>query len=69
MKTIKQNQNREILFYCDFHGHSKNISSFIYGCNTAANGGFSSWTKVRLFPRILAGLTPLFSYSSCLFKV
>lgn len=41
----------------------------MYGCNLAANGGFTSWTKVRLFPRILAKITPLFNLKDCRFRV
>eukprot|EP00356_Strombidium_inclinatum_P001494 CAMPEP_0170508728 /NCGR_PEP_ID=MMETSP0208-20121228/63215_1 /TAXON_ID=197538 /ORGANISM="Strombidium inclinatum, Strain S3" /LENGTH=430 /DNA_ID=CAMNT_0010791783 /DNA_START=277 /DNA_END=1568 /DNA_ORIENTATION=+ len=53
----------------DLHGHSRKLNSFFYGCNRAANGGFNSWTKVRLLPRILAGLNPVFDLTSCKFKV
>ena len=62
-------EEREITIYCDFHGHARRTSSFIYGCNLAANEGFTSWTKVRLLPRVLASCTPMFDYSSCRFKV
>ena len=51
------------------HGHSKKKNAFIYGCNAAANGGFQSWTKVRLFPRILAKNSFRFSLPDCIFKV
>ena len=46
ISRITQQNGKEILVYCDMHGHSKKKNSFIYGCNTAANGGFCSWTKV-----------------------
>lgn len=51
------------------HGHSRKKNAFIYGCNTAANGGFSSWTKVRLFPRVLAKNTHMFNLKDSSFKV
>jgi cytosolic carboxypeptidase protein 2/3 len=57
------------LIYCDLHCHSKKKNSFIYGCNTAANGGFTSWTKTRLLPRILANQTPLFNLKDCRFRI
>ena len=41
----------------------------MYGCNCAANDGFSSWTKVRLLPWILASLTPRFWYNQCTFWI
>ena len=62
-------KERQLLVYCDLHCHSKKKNSFIYGCNTAANGGFTSWTKVRLLPRILAKLTPLFNIKDCRFRI
>ncbi len=62
-------EKRQIWIYCDIHGHSKKKNSFFYGCNTAANGGFLSWTIVRLLPRIFAQKTHMFNYRDCRFKV
>jgi hypothetical protein len=62
-------KERPLLVYCDLHCHSKKKNSFIYGCNTAANGGFTSWTKVRLLPRVLAKVTPLFNIKDCRFRI
>ena len=62
-------KERELLVYCDPHCHSKKVNSFIYGCNTAANGGFTSWTKTRLLPRIIAKQTHLFNIQDCRFRV
>lgn len=69
MKNQLELFNRPIWIYCDLHGHSKKHNSFFYGCNTAANGGFLSWTIVRLLPRIFAQKTHLFNYKDCRFKV
>jgi len=66
-KLLKE--DKEILVYCDLHGHSRKNNAFMYGCNKAANGGFCSWTKVRLLPRIIATKTPIFSYKDCKFRV
>ena len=55
--------------FCDVHCHSKKRNSFIYGCHLACNEGFTSWTKVRLLPRILGHFTHLFSYKDCRFKI
>ena len=69
-ELIKSISNRrEVLMFCDLHGHSKKMNSFIYGCNIAANGGFTSWTKVRLLPRVIAKRSSLFSYPDCRFMV
>lgn len=62
-------QRREVLIYSDFHGHGKKIGSFIYGCNKIVNGSFTSWTKVRLFPRIVAKNTVMVSYNQCVFSI
>lgn len=60
---------RKIALFCDLHAHAKKNNVFIYGCNTACDGGFTTWTKVRLFPRILARLSPYFNYEACKFRV
>lgn len=49
VRVIKAHMNRfskerQLLVYCDLHCHSKKVNSFIYGCNTAAKGGFTTWT-------------------------
>ena len=62
-------KDRQILMFCDLHGHSRKRNSFMYGCNRAANGGFNSWTKTRLFPRILARISHVFDIRSCKFAV
>lgn len=62
-------KERQLQVYCDLHCHSKKQNSFIYGCNTAANGGFTSWTKTRLLPRIIACQTPLFNIQDCRFRI
>ena len=67
MRSVSR--KREVLMFCDLHSHSKKLNSFIYGCNTAANGSFTSWTKVRLLPRVIARRSTLFSYPDCRFMV
>ena len=69
LKRLSDDEKRKIWIYCDIHGHSKKKNSFFYGCNTAANGGFLSWTIVRLFPRIFAQKTHMFNFRDCRFKV
>jgi hypothetical protein len=49
-------------------GISKKENAFFYGCNTAANGGFLSWTIVRYFQNFCER-THLFNYKDCRFKV
>ena len=55
MHKITKVESKSILIYCDIHCHSKKKNSFLYGCRTAAVGAaFSTWTQVRLLPRLLA---------------
>ena len=69
IKKLITHDKKEVAVFCDLHGHGKKCNSFIYGCDKAANGGFCSWTKVRLLPRILAKNTLLFNYQDCTFRV
>jgi hypothetical protein len=70
-RILKQiyKRNRELFLFCDLHGHGKLPNSFIYACNRATDGDFSSWTKIRLLPKILSKYCPYFSYNNCQFKV
>lgn len=69
-KLVKQFQKeRELLVFCDIHGHSKKKSAFMYGCSMLSEGGFNSWTRVRLLPKIFAKRSPMFSFQDCNFKV
>ncbi|EAR98396.2 zinc carboxypeptidase family protein (macronuclear) [Tetrahymena thermophila SB210] len=69
-EDIKQTQQkREVMMFCDLHGHSQLTNFFIYGCNKATDGGTTAWTKVRLLPHILAKRTDFFSLQECRFKV
>lgn len=68
-KNFTEVEKRQIWIYCDIHGHSKKQNAFFYGCNTAANGGFLSWTIVRLLPRIFAQKSHMFNIRDCRFKV
>ena len=53
-------QEREVILFCDVHGHSRKPGVFMYGC-----GG----TEERIFPKIMSVVSPLFSYTSCSFNV
>ena len=70
MHHITNVEHKKILIYCDIHCHSKKKNSFLYGCNTAAEGApFSTWTQVRLLPRLLARRSQFISLPSCRFGV
>ncbi|XP_006157898.1 cytosolic carboxypeptidase 2 isoform X3 [Tupaia chinensis] len=60
-------EEREILLYCDFHGHSRKNNIFLYGCN---NNDRKHWLHERVFPLMLSKNAPdKFSFHSCNFKV
>ena len=68
LSKIYTQGNNQILVFCDLHGHSRLYNSFIFACHKGT-GTLCSWTKVRLFPRILAKLCHIFNYHQCSFKV
>ncbi|NWW95214.1 CBPC2 carboxypeptidase, partial [Rhynochetos jubatus] len=57
---------REVVLYCDFHGHSRKNNVFMYGCD----GGAGPRLRQRVFPLMLSKNAPdKFSFPSCKFKV
>ena len=65
VKEFMAERADNIHFFFDLHGHSKKRNCFIYGNPTASKLGFLSWTKVRLFPWVLASQTCLFNLKDC----
>ncbi|KAL1785718.1 cytosolic carboxypeptidase 2 isoform X1 [Sigmodon hispidus] len=60
-------EEREVLLYCDFHGHSRKNNIFLYGCNSNSR---RHWLHERVFPLMLSKNAPdKFSFDSCNFKV
>ncbi|XP_062432409.1 cytosolic carboxypeptidase 2 [Rhea pennata] len=60
---------REILLYCDFHGHSRKNNVFMYGCS-GSEAGAAPRLHERVFPLMLSKNAPdKFSFRSCKFKV
>jgi len=60
---------KTISLYCDLHGHSQLLDSFIFACHTISSGNIASWTKVRLLPRIFSKKCHILKYPLCRFKV
>ena len=59
-------ETHEIALYCDMHGHSMRKNVFMYACNS----GYSpSNVLIRLIPRMLGKLNPIFSFKDCHFRV
>jgi hypothetical protein len=65
MMMRKTLESRDILFYCDFHGHSRQKNLFMYGCaNQKADR-----LKERIFPYLFHKNTEHFSFNNCNFVV
>ncbi len=47
---------REMILFCDMHGHSKDKNVFMYGCHDRA---FPE--KTRIFPYMMSKTCPYFS--------
>ncbi|XP_074951189.1 cytosolic carboxypeptidase 2 [Phalacrocorax aristotelis] len=60
---------REVVLYCDFHGHSRKNNVFMYGCDSGGAGA-GMRLRQRIFPLMLSKNAPdKFSFPSCKFKV
>ncbi|XP_072001235.1 cytosolic carboxypeptidase 3 isoform X2 [Engystomops pustulosus] len=64
-------EEREILLYCDLHGHSRKQNVFMYGCKgRGLESDRDSRLCERIFPLLLSKVSPdKFSFSGCKFKV
>lgn len=61
-------EEREVVLYCDLHGHSRKNNVFIYGCHN--NGTPKRRFQEHIFPIILSrNAKDQFSYKSCKFKI
>ncbi|KAJ8344195.1 hypothetical protein SKAU_G00315240 [Synaphobranchus kaupii] len=59
---------REVVLYCDFHGHSRKNNVFMYGCENRGNAELRFCERV--FPLMLSkNASNKFSYRNCKFKV
>ncbi|NWY16378.1 CBPC2 carboxypeptidase, partial [Aphelocoma coerulescens] len=60
---------REVVLYCDFHGHSRKNNVFMYGCDAGGDGARTRLHQ-RVFPLMLSKNAPdKFSFASCKFQV
>lgn len=65
-ELIKQtSKERELVIFCDFHGHSRKKNIFMYG-NSAKN---DTKYRERIFPFMLEKNAEVFSYYDCAFSV
>lgn len=67
MKATRQ--DRDIEVFCDLHTHSDKENSFVYGCPLPVVQTLAMWSKTHLLPKVLAKLSPLFSYKDCFFTI
>mmetsp|Transcript_22329 Transcript_22329/g.19227 ORF Transcript_22329/g.19227 Transcript_22329/m.19227 type:complete len:162 (+) Transcript_22329:397-882(+) len=62
---IKEMQkNRNLIFYCDLHGHSRKKNAFFYG-----NATKESAVETRIFPMILSKMSKYVSFEDSRFAV
>jgi hypothetical protein len=59
--------DRELILFCDLHGHSRKMNVFMYGCENKKT--WSLRLRERVFPRMLWRNASVFSFSDCSFKV
>ncbi|KAI5947996.1 Cytosolic carboxypeptidase 3 [Manis javanica] len=57
-------ENREVISYCDLHGHSKKENIFMYGCN-GSDRCKALYLQQRIFPLMLSKSCPD-KYYQCL---
>ncbi|KAJ8411333.1 hypothetical protein AAFF_G00173390 [Aldrovandia affinis] len=61
-------EERTVLLYCDFHGHSRRHNAFLYGCESPTLAHKDP--HARVFPLMLSRKCPdLFSFQGCRFGV
>ncbi|KAK3593957.1 hypothetical protein CHS0354_040690 [Potamilus streckersoni] len=61
-------QERDIIVYCDLHGHSRKQNVFLYGCENRHNA--ERRLRERIFPAMLSkNATDKFHFGSCKFKI
>ena len=61
-------EDREIVLFCDFHGHSRKQNVFIYGCDSMDNP--LTRLKSRVFPKMLSkNAADMFTFKGSSFGV
>ena len=69
MKTMMSRfiEDREVVLFCDLHGHSRKKNIFMYGCDNPVDSDI--WLKERVFPGLLEEISNTFSFEDCSFRV
>ncbi len=63
----KFTSEREVLLFCDLHGHSRKKNIFMYGCLEAND--YQKSIDIKIFPKLLAKMSTSFSYKNCSFNL
>ena len=64
-KLVKSlHAEREVVLFCDLHGHSRKQNIFMYGCENKTEP-----ETCRILPFILSKISPLFNFSESKFGV
>ncbi|XP_033050552.1 cytosolic carboxypeptidase 3 isoform X2 [Trachypithecus francoisi] len=62
-------EKREVILYCDLHGHSRKENIFMYGCD-GSDRSKTLYLQQQIFPLMLSKNCPdKFSFSACKFNV
>ncbi|KAM6202249.1 LOW QUALITY PROTEIN: cytosolic carboxypeptidase 3 [Rhynchocyon petersi] len=62
-------EKREVILYCDLHGHSKKENIFMYGCDGSSRSK-TLYLQQRIFPLMLSKNCPdKFSFLACKFNI
>ncbi|XP_053108786.1 cytosolic carboxypeptidase 3 isoform X3 [Hemicordylus capensis] len=63
-------EERDVLLYCDLHGHSRKENVFMYGCEKRDQQEERAYLYQRIFPFIMSKNCPdKFSFPDCSFKI
>ena len=66
-------EDRDVVLFCDLHGHSRKHNVFCYGCDARLGAGDRAQGERRyaemVFPRLMWRNSSTFSFSDCSFKV
>ncbi|CAF1315913.1 unnamed protein product [Adineta ricciae] len=67
-----QNEQREILAFCDLHGHSRKLNVFAYGCDgcDGPEPNMKDFLEARVLPFIMSRTAPdMFAFDHCKFHI
>jgi hypothetical protein len=68
-------QERQVVLFCDLHGHSRKKNVFLYGCDARfwnrklSPGATPLPFSERVFPLLMDEKSQSFAFRSCRFKV